>query len=290
MSSEITPSLESITIRAKYKVPMTDFVDVVKYLENTLKDEEWIATHRIGDSIEITYVPFENARAIEKESETKVKELWAKIRDKRRTGMPLTLSLIVIEHQEGGILLDVECRPALWYRITQTARASCSENDVQEALLECSLFVKSVMSGLKGKAIEPVSVYPIIQRTEIKSRLLNLGLNDTVDHMNKAERHIVQNNFEESLKSLRTAFEKMIDWELKKRGLDKTDNYKNDLERLKSKGFIDSITTELIQTYYRCLSNIAVHAKGEVPPGFHEAQMGYGITLIMLQYFADKLP
>jgi hypothetical protein len=75
-----------------------------------------------------------------------------------------------------------------------------------------------------------------------------------------------------------------------KKRLGKTDNYKNNLERLRSKGFIDPLTTELIQVYYRCLSNIAVHAKGEAPPGFYEAQMGYGITLIMLQYFADKLP
>ncbi len=176
------------------------------------------------------------------------------------------------------------------FHITRLTTKEFEENQIQEALIECGLFMKKAMSGLKGRWIEPIAVYPIIERQEIKSRLLNLGIEETVDHLEKAERHIVQNNFEESLKSSRTAFEKMIDWEIKKRGLEETNNYKNNLERLKSKGFIDPLTTELIQTYYRCLSNIAVHAKGEVPPGFHEAQMGYGITLIMLQYFADKLP
>lgn len=164
------------------------------------------------------------------------------------------------------------------------------ENQVQEALIECRIFVKQVMSIFNGKEVEPVSVYPIIQRTEIKSRLLNLGLKEVVSPLDKAERHIVQNNFIDSLKSSRTAFEKMIDWQMKKRGLEKTNNYKNDLERLKSKGFLDLEITGLLQTYYKCLSIIAVHEKGEVEPGFYEAQMGYGMTLIMLQYFIDKLP
>ena len=110
-----------------------------------------------------------------------------------------------------------------------------------------------------------------------------------VGKLDRAERHIVQNNFTESLKSSRTAFEKMIDWQMKKRGLEQTNNYKNDLERLRSKGYLDPETTKLLQTCYRCLSNIGVHERG-IEPGIFEAQMGYGITLIMLDYFANKLP
>jgi competence protein ComGC len=117
-----------------------------------------------------------------------------------------------------------------------------------------------------------------------------LGLLETVKHLDKAENHISQNNFSECLKSSRTAYEKMIDWQIRKRGLEQTNNYKNDLERLSSKGYLDDETTDLIQTYYRWLSNIAVHGKSAVEPGFYEAQMGYRITLIMLEYFANKLP
>jgi len=146
------------------------------------------------------------------------------------------------------------------------------------------------LSLFKGKEIEPVSVYPIIQRTEIKSRLQNLGLKRIVNLLDKAEKQITQNNFTDSLKSSRTAFEKMIDFQMKKRGLEQTNNYKNDLERLRSKGYLDKETTKLLQTYYRCLSNIGVHEKVATPAGIFEAQMGYGITLIMLDYFANKLP
>ena len=35
---------------------------------------------------------------------------------------------------------------------------------------------------------------------------------------------------------------------------------------------------------------IRVHEKGESPAGIYEAQMGYGITLIMLDYLINKLP
>ena len=206
-----------------------------------------------------------------------------------RLGMPIDFSATLIECYSDRLIIEVQCLPVMYHKIGKGYGTTFTENQVQEALSECALFTKQVMSGLKGKEIQPVSVYPIIPRTEIKSRLLNLGLKEIVDKLDKAEEHIVQNDFSESLTSSRTAFEKMIDWQMKKRGLDKTNNYKNDLECLRSRGHLDSDTTQLLQSYYHCLSNIGVHEKG-VPAGIYEAQMGYGITLIMLDYFANKLP
>lgn len=278
MSNKVTPSLESITVKAKYSIPLTDFYEIKKRAEQYIGNQPitWKIFSQIGDSV--VWIQIAESGKFSKQVAN------------QRAGIPCYLSIVALEKSEKNTLVEVECRPVMWYKISKLKKVKFTENEVQESILENASFVKQVMSIFKAKEIEPVSVYPIIQRTEIKGRLLNLGLKETVDHLDKAERHIVQNNFEESLKSSRTAFEKMIDWEIKKRGLEETNNYKNNLERLKSKGFIDPLTTELIQAYYRCLSNIAVHAKGEVPPGFHEAQMGYGMTLIMLQYFADKLP
>lgn len=276
MSRTITPTLESITVKGKYRLLATDFSHIAFLIYEFLKEYGWVKYYEIGNSIILQHVK-------------PGAEVGSYLK-KTRPGLPMYLSLILVEKLQNSILVEVECRPTMWFRISVLGENEFTDNQVQEALLETESFVKQTMSAFEAKEVEPISVYPIIQRTEIRNRLLNLGLEEAVRHLDKAEKHIVQNNFEESLKSSRTAFEKMIDWEIKKRGLEKTNNYKNDLERLQSKGFIDLITTELIQTYYRCLSNIAVHAKGEVPPGFHEAQMGYGITLIMLQYFADKLP
>jgi hypothetical protein len=279
MPKKYTPTLESITVKAKYNIPITDFATIEHMLEQTpaLAELGW-GIMRFGESIDCL-------RGAAKDFDK-----FEKVVRNYRVGIPCRFCITAIEHFDDSTLVDVQCLPVMWYKITYSGEVEFTENQVQEALIECSVFVKQVMSVFKGKEIEPISVYPVIQRTEIKGRLSNLGLKKIVDHLDKAEKHIVQNNFPESLKSSRTAFEKMIDWQMKKRGLEQTNNYKNDLERLKSKGFVDSETTELIQTYYRCLSNIAVHSKVETEPGFYEAQMGYGITLVMLDYFANKLP
>jgi len=281
----VIPTLESITVRGKYILPETDFSIVEQKLLQTLNPIGWGKLRTIGESIRLAYW----RRAEKGKTERKAIKWWAEHLRKIRPGFPVYFTITTVEHLNNNILVEVECRPGMWFRISQLQEVSFKENQVQEALLECKSFVKQVMSAVKGKEVEPVSVYPIIQRTEIKSRLLNLGLKEIVDALDKAEEHIVQNNFPESLKSSRTAFEKMIDWQMTKRGLDKTNSYQNDLERLKSKGYLDKDTTELLKSYYSCLSIIGVHEKG-AKPGIFEAQMGYGITLIMLDYFANKLP
>jgi hypothetical protein len=272
----ITPNLESITVRGKYLIKETNFnVVSQKVLEILGRAHGWKIYPVHGESVTMVLMGTKK---------------WTKNVKEMRSGAPIYFSVIAVERLRDSIIVEVECRPTLWFKIATLKESNFTENDVQESLLECRIFVKQVMSGFRGKEVEPISVYPIIQRTEIKSRLLNLGLRRIVTLLDKAEKHIVQNNFTDSLKSSRTAFEKMVDRQMKKRGLEKTNNYKNDLARIESKGYLDSETTKLIQTYYRCLSNIAVHEKGEVEPGIFEAQMGYGITLIMLDYFAHKLP
>lgn len=273
-----TPSLESITLRAKYRIPETDFNIVKKMVLEGMSIFEWGNYVDVGESLNIY------------NSATNEKIKWFDLLEGRRAGTPVYFSITTLEHYEDSILVEVECRSAMWFKIANLGETKFTENEVQESLLECKHFVKQVMSIFKGKEVEPVSVYPIIQRREIKSRLLNLGLKKIVNLLDEAEKHITQNSFTACLKSSRTAFEKMIDWEMKKRGLEQTNNYKNDLERLKSKGYLGSETTKLLQSYYRCLSSIAVHEKGEAETGIYEAQMGYGTTLIMLDYFANKLP
>jgi len=286
MSNKITPNLESITLKAKYFLPETSFSVVEKAITDTLLSKDWATIAKLGESIAIFKIG--EKYSILFEPQKKSTSIFQKRIKELRPGVPLYFLITVIEHPNTGMLVEIECRPALWFKIATLKEEDFTENEIQEALIECRIFVKQIMSIFKGKEVEPISVYPIIQKTEIKSRLLNLGLKEVVSPLDKAERHIVQNNFTDSLKSSRTAFEKMIDWQMKKRGLGKTNNYKNDLERLRSKGYLDSETAELLQTYYKCLSNIAVHEREKVEPGLYEAQMGYGLTLIMLDYFANK--
>jgi len=239
MSDMITPSLESITVRAKYLIFEKEFNSIQKKLrENNSISTRFHIFAPVGDSIRLVSFKLRNKNGKKKDYNIYVKEL-----EKSRVGDVFLFTLIVLEHLDNGLLVDIECRPRMWYRIAQLHESTFSENQVQEAIIECKSFVRQIMSMFKAKEVEPVSVYPIIQRTEIKGRLTNLGLKVVVGHLDKAEKHITQNNFEDSLKSSRTAFEKTIDWEMKKRGLGNTDNYKNDLERLRSKGFLDKDTT-----------------------------------------------
>jgi len=286
---KVTPSLESITVRGKYRIPETDFQATKKVIKDAFVRVGWITSQEVGESAAFIKVA-ESPSGVKKRLEEIEKTPWTSYITGLRKGIPVDFSITTVEHFSDGTLVEVECRPAMWFLISKDIEKSFTENKVQEALQECRLFVKQIMSIFKGKEIEPVSVYPIIHRTEVKGRLSSLRLKKIVNLLNKAERHIVQDNCTESLKSARTAFEKMIDWQMKKRGLKQTNNYKNDLARLRSKGYLDKETEKLLHSYYLCISNIAVHEKGEIEPGIFEAQLGYGMTLIILQYLMNKLP
>jgi hypothetical protein len=276
MSKKVTPSLESITVRAKYCIPEKDFQIIKEKTKETIFPLGLEGFYEIGNSLTII------------DSDSREEEFEKRFRTKRNVGTPVHFSITAIENTQNGTIVEVECRPAMWYRIG-IGEEEFKENEIQRAILECRIFVIQVMSAFRGKEIEPVSVYPIIERRQVKDRLTNLGLKNVTDHLDDAEKHVVQNNFPESLTSCRTAFEKIIDWQMKKRGLENTNNYKNNLERLRAKGYLDQDTTQLLQSYYHCLSTIGVHEKG-IAPGLYEAQMGYGMTLIMLEYFTNKLP
>jgi len=177
MSRKIEPSLESVTVRGKYSVPLKDFDKIrEKLLEYLVRDvnREWKIYSQVGNSIVIMQLGSNDGY------DNHVK--------KTRPGVPFYFSLILIEEFSDYTLVEVDCRPIMWYRIANFGEEKFTENDIQEALIENKAFVKQVMSIFKGREIEPVSVYPIIQRTEIKSRLLNLGLKVTVENLDKAEK------------------------------------------------------------------------------------------------------
>jgi hypothetical protein len=287
MPKKTTINLESITVKGKYSVPETNFDTIEKSIRDVFVPRGWLP-ERIGESLELMNM-HQSVLALVGKPQKEITKIWQESIKKSRYGFPIFISMTAIEHLSNSLLVEVECRPAMWYKIATFGEEKFTGYNVKEALLECQAFGKRFMSILKGREVEAFAVYPVIRRTEIKSRLLNIGLKDVVDHLEDAEKHIVQNNFAESLTSSRTSFEKMIDWQMKKRGLEHTNNYRNDLDRLRAKGYLDPDTTQLLQSYYHCLSTIGVHEKG-IPPGFYEAQMGYGITLIMLDYFANKLP
>ena len=188
MSTQISPTLESITVRAKYIIHETNFDAIQKKILEVYAPSFWYVMSSAGESFEIGELGKANLNFA---SDKEVKKQWYKKIRETRYGVPLSFSLIVVEHIGNDLLVELECKPSMWFKIATFGQKKFTENNVQEALIECRTFVKQVMSIFKAKEVEPVAVYPIIQRTEIKSRLLNLGLKETVEHLDEAERHIV---------------------------------------------------------------------------------------------------
>jgi len=283
----VCPSLESISVRGKYKVH-SNFQAFLESVKPTLEKITWRILEQIGNSVdfEVDYRKAAELRGLEFKSKDGLDQRLEYL-EHLRAGIPFCLHITAIEHLQDGVIIEVECLPVMYYLIAQKKSTQFTEHQVEEARIECRRLIKDVMSIVKAEEIEAVSVYPIIHRREIKDRLLKLGLSEIVDSLDRAERHMVQNNFEESLKCSRTAFEKMIAYQMKKRGLSKTDTTGHDLDRMTSKGFFGEDIAGVFKSYYHFLSNVGVHEKGG-KPGFYEAQMGYGIALIVLDYMADK--
>ena len=278
----VRPSLESISVRGKYKV-YSDFQAFLELVKPTLEQIGW-RIRRFGNSVDCEFDYTKRHPKLKSKGgfDRRMEFLeWA------RTGIPFGFHITAIEYLQDGVIIEVECLPIMYFLIAQRAKTQFTEYEVEEARIECRRFIKDVMSIVKAEEIEPVSVYPIIPRREIKDRLLKLGLSEIVDSLDRAERHIIQNNFEESLKCSRTAFEKMVAYQMKKRGLPQTDTTGHDLDRMASKGFFGEDISEVFKSYYHFLSNVGVHEKAG-KPSIYEAQMGYGITLIALDYMSDK--
>jgi hypothetical protein len=139
--SKITPSLESITIRGKYLVRNTDFDGVKSKIFKAVQPATAWKLHPVsGESV--TLICFSRSD-------------WMETVKNVRSGIPLYFSLVAIEHiDNNSIILEVECRPAMWHKIASLNESKFTENQVQEALLECRGFVKQTMSVLRGKEVE----------------------------------------------------------------------------------------------------------------------------------------
>jgi len=282
---KVCPSLESIYVQGKYIVHC-GFQLFLESIQPALIQANFRVLQQIGNSVDCELDYSKSGLIKEFRSKDTLGQRMEYL-ERARAGIPFCLHITAIEHLQDGVIIEIACQPAMYYMITQKKLIQFGEHQVEEARIECRRFIKDVMSIVKAEEIEPVSVYPIIPRREIKDRLLKLGLSEIVDSLDRAERHMVQSNFEESLKCSRTALEKMVAYQMKKRGLPETDTTGHDLDRMASKGFFGEDIAGVFKSYYHFLSNVGVHEKG-VKPGFYEAQMGYGIALIVLDYMADK--
>lgn len=295
----ISPDLNSLVVVATYKIPHADWDKFKEQLHTVLPSDRWF--HFITQKGLIhTMRLFCTSQDDEKIQELLLKRDFRKLEEKygelyhrnltcMRSGLPFEFKAQLEQRLSDGLVIKVKCTPAMYSLITKGMKRMFYEQSVQEAQIECTDFIEEIMKGtLEAQEITPPTVGPHIKRTEIKSKLLNLGLDAVVNALDSAEKHIVQRNFPDAMAKCRTALEKTIVWSLEKCGLEKTDRFHNDLERLKSKGYLDNDIVNLLQKCYDYLAIVGTpHEKGSVP-GLLEANLSLNITLTILEFLTNR--
>jgi len=282
----VTPSLESISIRAKYRITGKTFLETITRLSGLLKG--WSIR-----SIAEGYVKF--YFEVSKRRSRFLKWLYDDFGEyveglkNKRSDIPMTLHLRNEKEIEGSFIVDVECLPTMYYKMQQHVQTDYTEQEVEGAARECSALVEDLFVGvLKAETIQKPSTLMTPKETELKSRLRSLGLMDTIDCLDSSEENIKQNDFEGSITSSRTALEKMTKYFLNQLGLEETYRFKSDLDRLSSKGYISQDTQELLQKIYEYQSLSGVHRIGS-KPNQYEAELFYHMTMSCIEYMLKRL-
>jgi hypothetical protein len=294
----VCPDLNSLIVTAGYKVPIKSLNEVITKVRDVLGSE---FTLPMIKSISGEFVEFFNLflspserqeyltsrKDSQKEWDTSMK-LMDKSLEKLRKGVPVELRLLAEQHLPDGLVIKIECIPTMYYSICRMGKRNFHEQDIQEAQIECSRLIEKLKVALGGQEIMPPTVGPFIKRTEIKSRLLNLGLTKAVEALDIAEKHILQQNFPDALGRCREALEKTCSWVMGKCGLEETDSYAHNLDRLQGKGFLDDDTAEMLRKCYTYLARVGTpHEKG-AKPGLLEAHLSLNMTLTVLDYLAIR--
>jgi len=298
MSGErlISPDLNSIVIKARYKIPETDWNKTIENIKEALSPWIWTPFSVSKGAVGFYYLPLSPQESQELASIKEPQKHWEKLSGLMykklktlRKGYPVEFRLVLEQRLPDGLIVKVDCIPVMYHLITKSVEREFREQSIQEAQIECARLIEEVMEGaLGGQEITPPMVGPTIKRTEIKSKLLNLGLNKVVDALDVAEQHILQNKYPDALGRCRSAFEKTISWTLGKCGLEETDSIAHNLDRLKSKGFLDVDTAEMLKECYSYLARVGTpHEKG-AEPGLLEAHLSLNVTLTILDYLMSR--
>jgi len=197
------------------------------------------------------------------------------------------LTLHVIESNSRQII-DVECRPVLYQKVIKGLISSIMSIDIENAELQCSQLVRQIMVGiLDGTELERVSRYPTQLIANVKHRLSLEGKNDIVDCIDSAQKNIIQNDFKGSIGNTRAALEKVVEFFLERKNLEKTNTFENNVVRLAKNGFISKYQQQLVyDCFYRYLSDV-VHRRTDVT--VKESRLYLNLVLGFIEYVLDSV-
>ena len=280
--------LRQLIVKAKYVVKATNvkqvFDMILSALNHGMTHLSWTGELQ-GKTLEFTRVLGTPRGKLSKESND-VDKFFLKLAE-TRSGIPMDVLMVGSDVESGKIEFDVTVRPVLYRKITQLGLLECTDQQVQEAQHECVAFADALKGMMGAAVLEMPSVMSVRSTINVGKRLLVSGMPSQSDLLSQAEAKIATGQTEDGVKNCRSVAEQVLENLMKRVGLDPTDSFKHNLDRLASHKHIDPWMTESIYNfYYRFLSE-ATHDRFK--PGPKEALYVLSVTESTIEFLLDRV-
>lgn len=165
----ISPAPASLIVTARYKIPMTNWAEMIREILIALPDWRLVTQQR--QAAKFVYFPLyswerENLEKLKSKDSRKAGKKELELLEQKlkevRKGMPADFRVLLEQHLPDGVIIKAKCAPAMYLLITKGIEREFHEQSVQEARIECVDFVEELMKGvLGGQEITPPTVEPL---------------------------------------------------------------------------------------------------------------------------------
>lgn len=291
------PDLGQLVVRAKYLVKGMTFDQVFdnlyRALNNEFEETEFMGeTHGNAMTFTRTLVKLKKAPSRfglrsgrEHSEESYQKEYFLKLA-KTRSGIPMKV-VIVGNNVEGGIELDLTLMPVLYNKIAQLGWPQCTDQDIQEAQHECTTFAGQLKGMMGAAELEKPSIHPPTLVTDVRRRLIALGMSKQAELLQEAEAKITAGVPSDGVKNCRSAVEQVSASLMTRVGLGQTDSFKHDLDRLVSNRRLDPWIADSIHRFYYALVSEDAHDKYR--PGYDEGKYILAMTENTIEFLLKRI-
>jgi predicted DNA-binding protein with PD1-like motif len=206
---------------------------------------------------------------------------------KLRKGAPVSLTFSIIGEDENNYTVQTDCYPVMYNLIAQDFEWQFLEHHIEDAEVQCINFTREIFIGiLGGTEIEKPAPSPKITKSETKSRLSFMGLQDISSRLDYAERDLDEGRYNDAVGNMRTALGNILEFYMKAKSLEKTRQVKGNIERLGKHGFLTQNDKELI--YKQIYSPMSEIVKGRKNATKAEAKMFLNLLITIIEYILDR--
>jgi hypothetical protein len=229
-----------------------------------------------------------NIDLISKSKKSDSFDIYADGLKRMRAGIPTELSFDILEEEKDSFLVQTCCIPSMYTKIAQSIEFEFVKQNIEDAEVQCRAFTREAfIRVLGGTEIEIPSTQPFISRPEVRSRLMSMGQNSIVSKLDEAEQRLVRGDESAVIMNSRTVLEMVIELYLKSKSLEKTDGFKNNVERLVKRQYLaEHYTSLLYGQLYSPMSEI-IHGRMTLMRG--DAKLFLNLTIAVTGYLVENL-